>query len=102
MKKSVASFGVKLHKSSDQGAHWTELTLPAYPPKPQDGPMAEDSTPWNVEMIWSLAAGNADQANTLWAGCMPAGLFKSEDAGQSWVLNRALWENPKRLAWVVA
>jgi hypothetical protein len=96
----LGHFGVKLHTSSDQGAHWTELKAPAFPPKPQDGPMAEDSTPWNVEMIWSLAAGSADQPHTLWAGCMPAGLFKSDDAGQSWTLNTPLWENPKRLGWM--
>jgi hypothetical protein len=50
-------------------------------------------------MIWSLTADSTEQPGTLWAGCMPAGLFKSEDAGQSWVLNTALWENPKRLGW---
>jgi photosystem II stability/assembly factor-like uncharacterized protein len=61
--------------------------------------MAEDPTPWNVDLIWSLSAGGADQPDTLWAGCMPAGLFKSEDSGQSWVLNAALWNNPKRLGW---
>lgn len=95
----LGHFGVKLRKSTDQGAHWTEVASPALPPKPQDGPLADDPTPWNVEMIWSLAAGSAAQPGTLWAGCMPAGLFKSEDGGLSWTLNTALWENPKRLGW---
>jgi photosystem II stability/assembly factor-like uncharacterized protein len=51
-------------------------------------------------MVWSLAAGGADKPGTLWAGCMPAGLFKSEDGGQSWTLNKPLWEDPRRLQWM--
>lgn len=95
----LGHFGVKLRKSTDQGYRWTEIASPAFPLKPQAGPLADDPTPWNVDMIWSLTAGGAQQPDTLWAGCMPAGLFKSEDGGQSWVLNTTLWENPKRLGW---
>lgn len=96
----LGHFGVKLRKSTDQGANWVEIAAPAFPPKPQTGPLAADPTPWNVEMIWSLAPGSAAEPGTLWAGCMPAGLFKSEDGGQSWVLNKPLWENPRRLEWM--
>lgn len=95
----MGHFGVKLRKSTDQGANWTEITSPAFPTKPTDGPMADDPTPWNVEMLWSLTPGSAAEPGTLWAGCMPAGLFKSEDGGNSWALNTALWEHPKRLGW---
>jgi len=28
-------FGVKLHRSDDRGASWTEVAIPAYPPKPE-------------------------------------------------------------------
>ncbi len=96
----MGHFGVKLRKSSDQGAHWAEITAPAFPTKPTEGPFADDPTPWNVEMVWSLAAGSAAQPGTLWAGCMPAGLFKSEDGGLSWTLNTALWFEPRRLNWM--
>lgn len=95
----LGHFGVKLRKSTDQGANWTEIASPAFPTKPTDGPLAADTVPWNVEVIWSLAAGGADEPGTLWAGCMPAGLFKSEDGGHSWVLNRPLWEDPRRMGW---
>lgn len=95
----LGHFGVKLRKSTDRGATWTEVAAPAFPPKPSEGPWAEDPTPWNVDMIWSLSAGATHEPDVLWAGCMPAGLFKSEDAGQSWTLNQPLWEEPRRLAW---
>nr|WP_295776481.1 sialidase family protein [Rhodoferax sp.] len=95
----MGHFGVKLRKSEDQGATWEEIAAPAFPTKPTEGPLADDPTPWNVEMLWSLTPGSVDQPGTLWAGCMPAGLFKSEDGGHSWTLNTALWEHPKRLGW---
>ena len=95
----LGHFGVKLRKSTDQGAHWVDVAAPAFPPKPTAGPLAEDTTPWNVELIWSMAPGGPDQPGTLWAGCMPAGLFKSEDGGQSWALNTPLWEDPRRMGW---
>ncbi len=95
----MGHFGVKLRKSTDGGDTWVEVAAPAFPPKPNDGVLAADTTPWNVEMIWSLTAGSVDQPGTLWAGCMPAGLFKSDDGGLSWALNKPLWEDPRRLGW---
>ena len=96
----LGHFGAKLRKSTDQGLNWIDVGTPAFPPKPNLGPLAEDPTPWNVELIWSLTPGAASEPHVLWAGCMPAGLFKSEDLGQSWTLNTALWEDPRRLHWM--
>jgi len=95
----MGHFGVKLRKSGDQGASWQEMAAPAFPPKPESGPGADDPTPWTVDLIWSLAAGGAREPGTLWAGCLPAGLFKSEDGGASWALNQPLWHEPRRRQW---
>jgi photosystem II stability/assembly factor-like uncharacterized protein len=96
---NLGHFGIKLRKSADQGATWTEVAAPAFPPKPNSGPLADDPTPWNVELIWTLATGGPHEPGTLWAGCLPAGLFKSTDGGASWQLNDALWQQPGRRAW---
>ncbi len=96
----MGHFGVKLRKSLDQGATWREISAPAFPAKPGEGPWADDPTPWAVDLIWSLAAGGADEPGTLWAGCLPAGLFKSEDGGESWALNLPLWQQPGRRQWL--
>ena len=101
---NLGHFGVKLHTSVDQGKTWTALAAPAFPTKPvaSDANFADfkdDPTPWNVELIWSLSAGAADEPDTLWAGCIPAGLFKSTDGGQSWALNMPLWRDPRRQKW---
>ena len=95
----MGHFGIKLRKSTDGGANWAEIAAPAFPAKPTEGPWADDSTPWSVDMIWELAAGGASEPGTLWAGCIPAGLFKSEDSGASWQLNTPLWEQPGRRQW---
>jgi hypothetical protein len=96
----LGHFGAKLRKSVDQGRNWVDIASPAFPPKPASGPLAADPTPWNVELIWSLSAGAASEPGVLWAGCMPAGLFRSEDGGHSWALCHALWEDPRRLHWM--
>ena len=60
----MGHFGVKLRKSTDQGASWTEIPAPAFPPKPSSGPLADDPTPWNVDQVWALTPGGADQPGT--------------------------------------
>ena len=96
----MGHFGVKMRKSVDQGAHWQDIAAPAFPTKPVDGPWADDSTPWSVDMVWSLAAGGRAEPGTLWAGCIPAGLFRSADGGLSWQLNTPMWEEPRRRDWM--
>jgi hypothetical protein len=96
----MGHFGVKLRKSTDQGKTWAEIAAPAFPKKPEQGPWADDATPWSVDLIWSLAAGGADQPGVLWAGCIPAGLFKSSDCGNSWELVSSLWKEPRRKEWM--
>lgn len=95
-------FGVKLHRR-DRGGAWTEITCPAYPPKPEG---LEDldgwgkPVKWTTQMIWSLEPGGKDQPGTLWAGTMPGGLFRSHDRGESWELMESLWRMPERNRWL--
>lgn len=98
-------FGVKLHRSKDGGASWTEITAPSFPEKPEEEPeikcpMRGTPIPWNVELIWTLAAGGADQPGLLWAGTIPGALFQSTDSGESWELVRGLWDRPERAKWM--
>jgi hypothetical protein len=93
----LGHFGVKLWKSADDGATWSEVAAPAFPPKPADGPWRDDPTPWSVDLIWGLEAAPDGR---LWAGCMPAGLFTSADGGASWQLVESLWHRPERKEWM--
>lgn len=94
-------FGVKLHRSEDAGASWTEISIPAYPPKPvgfEDKDMWGREREWATKNIWALEpAPDADSA--LWCGTMPGGLFRSDDRGASWRLVESLWNDPSRVRW---
>jgi hypothetical protein len=94
-------FGVKVHRSDDGGETWTELALPAYPPKPEgfvDKDMWGKDREWATKGIWALEPA-LDAPGALWCGTMPGGLFRSEDRGASWRLVEALWNHPTRVKW---
>jgi hypothetical protein len=97
-------FGSKLHRSHDVGKTRAEITAPAFPPRTENDPevkcpMRGIAIPWNVESIWSLETGGADQPGLFWCGTIPGTLFRSPDHGQSWELVRSLWG---RHGWLVS
>ena len=97
-------FGIKLHRSEDNGGTWTEIAAPQYPPVPegyiaQAGPEVGKTPDWSLKLIWSLAPGGVSEPATIWCGTLPGGLFRSTDNGDSWDLNRPLWDDPRREAW---
>jgi photosystem II stability/assembly factor-like uncharacterized protein len=67
-----AVWGTHIHRSGDSGATWD--VLPSVPHHAAAG----------VEAVWSVAPGPASHPGRLFAGIEPAGLFVSEDAGESW------------------
>jgi hypothetical protein len=96
-------FGNKVHRSRDGGATWEEIATPEYPEKPEGwtprAPVEGTPADWALKQIWVLAPGGADEPDVLWCGTLPGGLFRSEDGGESWALNRALWDDPRREEW---
>ncbi len=90
----LGHFGVKLHRSDDGGDTWRALAAPAFPTQPQPDPAAPA-----VDMVWTLAAGGGAEPGVLWAGTLPAALFRSADGGESWSLVEALWSVPERARW---
>jgi photosystem II stability/assembly factor-like uncharacterized protein len=84
-------FGSKLHRSDDDGQSWTELPAPAFPSDAAGSP--------TLFQIWTLEPGGADEPGRLWAGALPAGLFRSDDRGEHWQLVSALWNVPEREKW---
>ena len=92
----LGHFGAKLHRR-EAGGGWSEVAVPAYPPKPAD---SSDTVDWTLRQIWSLEAGGPDQPGLLWAGTLPGGLFCSRDRGDSWQLVESLWNAPERSQWM--
>lgn len=96
----LGHFGAKLHRSTDRGASWTELAVPAYAEGDEVGTGdGKPPQPAALKLVWSLEAGDATQPGRLWAGTIPGGLFRSDDLGASWTLVRSLWDRPERAQW---
>ena len=94
-------FGVKLHRSEDRGASWTEIATPAYPPRPEgldEKDMWGKQIPWSTKLIWALEPA-LDADGALWCGTLPGGLFRSDDRGASWQIVEGLWQHPLRPKW---
>lgn len=89
---NLGHFGPKLWRSTDTGQHWQEIAAPAFA-------ACEEGEGPSVTMIWSLEAGGAERAGSLWAGTLPGALFHSADHGDSWQLNESLWQRPERAKW---
>ena len=99
---SLGHFGSKIRRSHDQGQTWAEVGVPAYPPKPENDDQKDmwgKPIEWKLDRIWALETGGSDQPGLLWCGTLPGGLFQSNDHGQTWQLNEALWNHPSRRDW---
>lgn len=112
---NLGHFGVKLHRMPAGASEWEPCAAPVYPPQPEAESAADPADTldpadpstaapapeplWSLEQIWTLEPGGADEPGTLWAGTIPGGLFRSDDRGDTWTLNRSLWDRPERREW---
>lgn len=78
-------FGPAVWKSTDLGASWTHSS---------EG-LAYQSGETPIKSVWSLAPS----AGVLYTGVEPAGLFRSDDGGQSWQHVEGLQRNQTRPHW---
>jgi len=103
-------WGPKLSRSRDGGVTWEDISSVKYPegarhiiqylPTPDFDPGAPAGEPEykdaTVYKIWNIAFGSTEQPRRLYAGTIPGGLFVSDDNGDSWELNRPLWNHESR------
>lgn len=103
-------WGPKLSRSRDGGETWEDISSLKYPegarhitqtlPTPDFDPEAPAGEPEYADAavykIWHIAFGPASQPGRLYAGTIPGGLFVSDDGGDSWHLNRPLWNHESR------
>lgn len=78
-------YGPSVWRSGDDGQTWTQSSA---------GLTYGDGGP-KVTTIWNLTPSNG----TLYAGVEPAGLFRSEDKGQTWSHVSGLREHPSSPEW---
>ena len=78
-------YGSSVWRSADDGATWTQSS---------DGLTYGDDGP-KLNTIWNLTPSDG----TLYAGVEPAGLFRSNDGGQTWTHVAGLREHPSTPEW---
>ena len=81
-------YGPRLMLADDPLGDWRQASGPAFP---ADVPDAA------VKRIWVVR--ESEEPDVLYAGTDPAALWRSEDGGESWTLNRGLWNVPTRPEW---
>jgi hypothetical protein len=103
-------WGPKMSRSRDGGATWEDAPSIKYPegarfvaqymPLPGEDPDEIGKRPKYKDATllktWFLAFGGAGQPGVLHAGTIPGGLFTSTDGGETWELNRPLWNHESR------
>lgn len=82
-------WGVKMQRSKDFGKTWEEVEAMKYP----DSAEVKEGVPAALKYIWSA---QTDTKGRLWVGTVPGGLFMSENGGDTFELNSALWNHPHR------
>ncbi len=85
-------FGSFLSQSDDFGKTWSD-------PETYNIKFPEGSET-SLKQIWQIAMGHKGEPDTLYCGVEPAALFKSTDAGETWALERGLFDHPHRPQWM--
>jgi photosystem II stability/assembly factor-like uncharacterized protein len=78
-------FGPAVWKSTDFGRNWTHSSAG----------LAYEAGAEPVKAVWSVARRNG----SLYAGVQPAGLFRSDDRGETWDHVEGLQRHPSRPEW---
>lgn len=78
-------FGPTVFRSDDQGATWTQSS---------DGITYGDDGP-KITAVWNVTAAHG----SVYAGVGPAGLFRSDDGGQTWKHVEGLRNHPSTPSW---
>jgi len=84
-------WGSFLSSSNDFGETWSD-------PESYNIKFPEGSDV-SLKQVWQVVNDPHD-ADTLYCGVEPAALFKSTDGGETWSLNRGLFDHPHRTQWM--
>ncbi len=84
-------WGPTVAHSDDLGKTWVEPDRGAIRFPPDTGAA--------VERIWQIQPDAPDRPGRLWAGCEPISVWRSDDGGEHFELNRGLWDHPHRQQW---
>ncbi|MCE3285055.1 MAG: putative Glycosyl hydrolase, repeat [Steroidobacteraceae bacterium] len=87
--------GPTVFRSTDRGRTWTEARQPPAFRKATDGESLRA-----VDAVFWLTAGHASERGTWYAGTSPAGLFRSDDGGETWEPVAGFNDHPMHATWI--
>ena len=103
------AWGPSVAKSTDLGKTWDYRSEGlAFPPDMKSpGPGGrggapgewQNAAPGAIGNVWSITPGHESEPGVVYAGTQPAGLFRSEDWGQSWQPVEGINRHPYRQYW---
>jgi photosystem II stability/assembly factor-like uncharacterized protein len=82
-------YGPTVQHSTDRGRTWKRSNQVGLP---------EDSG-LTLNATWHIEPGRPEEPDTLYLGGDPGVLFRSDDGGESWDVNRGILEHPTRDRW---
>ncbi len=86
---SSSWLGPQLRRSDDLGASWQET--------PGGAVRFPEDTGETLARVWQLTPGC--EPDVVWAGTEPGAVFRSTDRGETFTLERGLWDHPQRADW---
>jgi photosystem II stability/assembly factor-like uncharacterized protein len=84
-------WGPQVFRSDDGGRSWEET--------PGGAIRFPEDTDTSLERVWQLRPAPDNQPGVVYAGTEPSAIFRSDDGGESFELNRGLWDHPHRPTW---
>ena len=87
---SSSWLGPQVRRTDDLGAHLAGVARTARSGSPR-------TSSASVERVWQLVPGS--EPGVVYAGTEPGAVWRSEDGGESFALERALWDHPQRPDW---
>lgn len=94
MATKTGHLGPALFRSADGGKTWEESKQPPAFPKAPEGEKGKA-----VKSIFWLTPSNAKEPNVWYAGSVPAGLWRTEDAGVTWNAVAGFNSHPRYQEW---
>lgn len=86
---SSSWLGPRVRRSDDLGETWDE--------SPHGGLGFPAEVDASVERVWQLTPGTRDEV--VYAGTEPGAVWRSDDHGETFELERGLWDHPHRPQW---
>lgn len=87
---STGHLGPTMHRSTDRGKTWKEVSRPPAFKKAPEGEKGR-----SVNHTFRLTPAHANEPKVWYAGTSPQGIFRSEDGGETWAPHTTVNDDPK-------